>query len=118
MEIKNRYDIQYDEKLLNDIDQQKEKSKQSGRQVAELIMGFINGGFTAEFFEGFFDVILNEHRTLQQLFQKFLILKWVRMQSHKTEGFFDLRNQYTVEQCKIMQESLEKAEKHYEPPFI
>lgn len=121
MEIKSRYEIQDDPKLFNDIDKQKEECKEAGKQVAELMLQFINAmgsNHTASFFEGFFEVILNAHRTLQQVFQKYMILKWVRMQAHKTEGFFDERNQYTVEQCKIMKKALVDAEKHYDPPFI
>ena len=118
MEIKSRYEIQDDEKNLNNIERQKEQTKEAGRKVAELIMQFVNGGFTADFFEGFFDVILNSHRTLQQVLQKYLILKWIRMNALKTEGFFDERNQYTVEQCKIMDKALRDNEKHYNPPFI
>ena len=124
MEIKSRYEIQDDPKLLKDYKKQKEECKKAGKQVAELMLQFINamgaegGNYTSYFFEGFFEVILNAHKTLQQVFQKYMILKWIRMQAYKTEGFFDERNQYTVEQCKIMKKALVDAEKHYDPPFI
>ena len=89
--------------------------KMTGKELAKQLSQFVNIMANAKEEDEFVEAIMREHRTLQQSTFK-LVMKLIVAWAETGDDFYDLRNEYTVLQCK---EILDKIpELRYNPPFI
>ena len=90
------------------------KDQKEIKELADKISRFINGA-QEEDIEALADEILTDHRTLQQ--KTFgLILLCIRKWAALGEGWYDLRNEWTVQTCRTIVKKVESV--MYRPPVI
>ncbi|RPI52556.1 MAG: hypothetical protein EHM49_00310 [Deltaproteobacteria bacterium] len=90
------------------------EEKREIKELANKLSRFVNG-CTQDGVVALADEILREHRTLQQ--QTFgLFLTCIRKWAALGEGWYDLRNEWTVQTCKKIVEKVEDVQ--YSPPFV
>lgn len=100
---------------------QKRTSEDAGIAVARSIADGLNViGGDGEFEKGFImELAYRTHRTLQQSVMRQLIipllLEWAKA---KQGGFYDLRNEATVQLCSDLEKWLEDAGRNLALPFV
>lgn len=87
----------------------------TGQELAKEISRFVNRMANGKEEQEFVDALMREHRTLQQ--NTFgLLCQLIREWASVEENRYDLRNEFTVQTCKKIVETVEEV--RYNPPFI
>jgi len=100
---------------------QRRTSEDAGRTAARTIADGVNViGGNGEFEKGFVsELVYRTHRTLQQNVMRQLVipllLEWAKA---KQGGFYDLRNEGTVQLCADLEKWLEDAGRNLALPFV
>lgn len=85
-----------------------EKSK--GKEIAEALSKLVNIMSNDEEEEAFINVVLTDHRTLQQKMARIFLQCVVRWSKDFDRGWYDLRNEQTVKICKKITELLKEED--------
>lgn len=79
----------------------------NGNEIGKELTRCFNSFNTEEDACGLVDVLISEHRTIQQKITGDVIIRFVKMMAHKfDQNLFDVRNEYACKACKVMWEAL------------